>query len=157
MKLSDILVEANVIAALTAPDKLGVLRELAEHLTAHNALGALSTGDVQAALLEREHLGSTGVGQGVAIPHARLPNLAQLVAVFGRSPGGIEFDAIDQQPVSLFFMLLVPESSAGVHLKALSRIARLLKNDDFRRRLNTLADRPSLYHALTEEDALVGP
>jgi nitrogen PTS system EIIA component len=156
LKLSDILVEAHVTAELTATDKAGALREIAGHLVAHNPDLGLDQAQVLAALMERERLGSTGVGQGVAIPHARIPNLPQLYSVFARSKPGIAFDAIDQQPVTLFFLLLVPESAAGVHLKALSRIARLLKNDDFRRQLLELGDAKAIYRTLLDEDAKVG-
>ena len=156
MRLSDILVEANVIADLKAIDKQGVLRELSEHLVRSSPQLELDNTAVLAALAERERLGSTGVGQGVAIPHARIPNLPQLVSVFARSHTGIAFDAIDQQTVNLFFLLLVPETAAGVHLKALSRIARLLKNDEFRHQLIGFSNRTELYRALLEEDAKVG-
>lgn len=156
MKLSDILVEAHVIAELEATDKPGVLQEIAGHLVRQRPELGLDLTQVLAALIDRERTGSTGVGQGVAIPHARIPNLPQLYSVFARSKAGLAFDAIDQQPVSLFFLLLVPESAAGVHLKALSRIARLLKNDDFRRQLLDLPDAKALYRALVDEDAKVG-
>jgi nitrogen PTS system EIIA component len=156
VKLSDILVEAHVIAELEATDKPGVLQEIAGHLVRQRPELGLDLTQVLAALIDRERTGSTGVGQGVAIPHARIPNLPQLYSVFARSKAGLAFDAIDQQPVSLFFLLLVPESAAGVHLKALSRIARLLKNDDFRRQLLDLPDAKALYRALVDEDAKVG-
>jgi nitrogen PTS system EIIA component len=156
VKLSDILVEANVIADLKAVDKQAVLQEITEHLVKSSPQLELDSTVVLTALLERERQGSTGVGQGVAIPHARIPHLPQLVSVFARSRAGVGFDAIDQQMVNIFFLLLVPETAAGVHLKALSRIARLLKNDAFRRQLVELADRTALYAALLEEDAKVG-
>ena len=98
-------------------------------------------------------MGSTGVGEGVAIPHTKLPGLTSLVAAFGRSKKGIAFDAIDNQPVRLVFVLLVPEDSAGAHLKALARISRLLKDNDFRRSLLDGTDRESLYEAFVARDA----
>jgi PTS system nitrogen regulatory IIA component len=93
------------------------------------------------------------VGESVAIPHAKIPGLSSLVAAFGRSKKGVPFDAIDGQPVRLVFVLLVPENSAGTHLKALARIARLLKSAGFRDRLLNLPDGPAIYNAFLEEDA----
>ena len=86
-------------------------------------------------LLDRERLGSTGVGEGVAIPHGKMGDLGELIAFFGRSTRGVAFEAVDDQPVSLFFLLFAPENSAGVHLKALAKISRLLKRPSVREEL----------------------
>ncbi len=152
MKISDILQEPLVIPELQAQSKEDLLAEIAAHLTAVADTG-LSPTSVQAALLGRERLGSTGVGESVAIPHAKIPGLRMLTACFGRSSEGVPFESVDQQPVRLVFVLLVPENSAGVHLKALARIARLLKNPSFRDRLLSLPDAHALYEAFLEEDA----
>jgi PTS system nitrogen regulatory IIA component len=152
VKLSDILTEPQVKAELAARDKNAVLRELALHVSSHAGL-TLDAEAVYAALCERERLGSTGVGEGVAIPHAKLPGIQQLVACFARSRQGVDFDAIDSQPVTLFVVLLVPENSAGAHLKALARVSRLLKLPAFRRHLLELPDGPAIYRAFLEEDA----
>ncbi len=153
MRLTDILTEARVIADLHGQDKAGVLRELAEVLCQHTPGLPLSAEQVHHALSDRERLGSTGVGEGVAIPHAKLDGTVQLVACFGRSRAGVAFDAIDGQPVHLFFVLLVPENSAGTHLKALARVSRLLKNAAFRQSLLTLPDNAALFNAFVTADS----
>ena len=153
MKIGDILAEQLVVPDLRSRDKEGVLRELVSHVCSHTSAIPVPDDQVLHALLDRERLGSTGVGEGVAIPHAKIGGLKQLVACFGRIRDGVAFDAIDQQPVSLVFVLLVPENSAGAHLKALARISRLLKNDGFRARLLELAGQHALYEAFMEEDA----
>jgi len=153
VKISDILQEPMVIAELAALDKEALLDEMAQHLC-RNVDGLQGSKEsVRAALLGRERLGSTGVGEGVAIPHAKIPGLRALTAGFARSHPGVPFDAVDQQPVRLVFVLLVPENSAGAHLKALARIARLLKNPAFRDRLMSLSDAHAIYEAFLEEDA----
>ena len=153
MRISDILQEPLIVPTLHALDKPGVLREMAGHLTAHVAGVAVSADDIAHALVTREQLGSTGVGEGVAIPHAKIPGIANLIACFGRAPQGVPFDAIDYQPVRLIFVLLVPENSAGAHLKALARISRLLKNSEFRERLLTISESAPIFSAFVEEDA----
>lgn len=153
MKIGEILTQEMVIPALTARDKEGVIREMALHLCQDNKALNLPQDSVVKALLERERLGSTGVGEGVAIPHAKIPGLASLVAAFGRAAHGVPFDAIDQQPVKLVCVLLVPENSAGAHLKALARISRLLKHGGFRSQLLELPTREAIFRAFVEEDA----
>ncbi len=153
MKIADILQPVMVVPELTAGDKDSLVKELSQHLCRNedSLKGSLDT--VYKALIARERLGSTGVGESVAIPHAKIPGLAQLTAAFGRSRNGVPFDAIDSQPVRLVFVLLVPENSAGAHLKALARIARLLKSPSFRDRLLSLPDANAIYDAFLEEDA----
>ena len=153
MKIGEILFENQIVAELEARDKAGVLRELAAHMCAHADAVPTGADEVAHALLDRERLGSTGVGEGVAIPHAKIPGLNELVACFGRAARGVPFDAIDERPVNLIFVLLVPENSAGAHLKALARISRLLKNASFRTTLLGLPDRRSIYDAFLHEDA----
>lgn len=153
LRISEFLTEEMILPDLKATDKEGVLREMAHHLctVAPNMRDAEDR--VVRALLDRERLGSTGVGEGVAIPHAKVPGLPRLTAAFGRSLRGIPFEAIDQQPVTLVVALLVPENSAGVHLKALARISRLLKNPAFREALQRAGGQAPLYRAFLEEDA----
>jgi len=141
-----------IVAELHANDKEGILREMALHLSGASADVHAHADEVLGALLTRERLGSTGVGEGVAIPHAKIPGLRSLVACFGRTLQGVPFDAIDYQPVRLIFVLLAPENSAGAHLKALARISRLLKNAEFRTRLMELPDQGTLYQAFVDED-----
>jgi PTS system nitrogen regulatory IIA component len=103
-------------------------------------------------LLEREKLGSTGIGEGVAIPHGKVAGLPVLLASFGRSKAGVDFRAIDGRPTSLFFALFAPENSAGAHLKALARISRIFKNPAFRETILKAADAAEIYRLIEAED-----
>lgn len=152
MKICDILKEPLIVPELHAHDKEGVLQEMAQHLEAHAGAPQVKAEAIRQALVSREQLGSTGVGEGVAIPHAKIPGIVNLVACFGRAPQGVAFDAIDTRPVHLIFVLLVPENSAGAHLKALARISRLLKSAEFRARLLQTRGSHPLYTAFLEED-----
>ncbi|MDH3801907.1 MAG: PTS sugar transporter subunit IIA, partial [Deltaproteobacteria bacterium] len=103
-------------------------------------------------LLERERLGSTGIGDGIAIPHGKVQDLDELVLSFGRSSQGIEFDSMDGRPTHLFFLLIAPENSAGIHLRALAKISRLLKSSHFRQRLLEAGTEEELFQVIQEED-----
>ena len=154
MKIAEILTQEMVIPDLAATDKVEALRELSTHMCATASGAGLSADGVFKALNERERLGSTGVGEGIAIPHAKIPKLTNLVAAFARSRAGVPFDSkIDNVPARLIFVLLVPEDSAGAHLKALARISRLLKSSFFRDRLLAAPDVTAVYQAILEEDA----
>ncbi|HZZ84161.1 MAG TPA: PTS sugar transporter subunit IIA [Anaeromyxobacteraceae bacterium] len=141
---SDAVVE---IAGQSGPD---VLAELCRPLAAAYKLEAPKLVDT---LLEREKLGSTGIGDGVAIPHGKVPGLPGLLASFGRSRPGVDFRAIDGKPTHLFFTLFAPENSAGAHLKALARISRLFKNPGFRAAILEAADAAEVYRLIETEDA----
>jgi nitrogen PTS system EIIA component len=104
------------------------------------------------ALEDRERLNSTALGDGIAIPHGKLPGIRQVVAAFGRSPAGVDFNSLDGKPTHLFFLLVAPEDSAGAHLKALARISRLLKDESFRTRLISARNGADLYQTIREED-----
>jgi nitrogen PTS system EIIA component len=104
-------------------------------------------------LVERESLASTAIGEGVAIPHGKLPVVGEIVACLGRARAGVDFDSMDGLPTYLFFVLVAPESSTGAHLKALARISRVFKDADFRRRLLAAPDRESMYQVVSDEDA----
>ena len=147
MKLEDILQPSLVLDSLAAESKAALLAEMAEHVCLRLPEIQTPSSIIQDYLQQRENLGSTGIGQGIAIPHTKVPGLSHLVACFGRSRQGIDYNAIDGQPVQLVFMLLIPENSAGMHLKALARISRVLKNDEFRETLLGLADAPAIYDA----------
>lgn len=149
MKLKDILKKSAVCGELKSTDKKDVLEELA-NLTSV-AYPNLSSEQVLQILLEREKLGSTGVGNGVAIPHGKTPGLNTIVAVFGRSKKGIEFESHDHKPAFLFFVLLAPENVVGIHLQALARLSRLLKGEDIRNKLLEVEDE-TLYDILIAED-----
>ncbi len=150
MKLLDFLSKERIVPNMAARDKEGVLAELAEVLVAtHRIKGAREAVQV---LLEREKLGSTGIGEGIAIPHGKLPDLEEVLAVFGRSAEGVDFDSMDGAPVNLFFLLMAPENSASMHLKALARISRLLKDKDFREELLQATTQDALYDSIARED-----
>jgi nitrogen PTS system EIIA component len=104
-------------------------------------------------LREREKLGSTGIGEGVAIPHGKHAGLTQLLAAFGVSREGVDFEAIDGKPTHLFFALVAPENSAGVHLKALARISRLFKNPRFRAAILEAGSAADIHALIVQEDA----
>jgi len=150
MKIAEFLREDLILPELQATDKAGVLRELCEPLARAHGLDAGKLTDV---LLEREKLGSTGVGEGVAIPHGKLPGLPGLLAAFGRSKKGVDFAAIDGKPTYLFFVLFAPENSAGIHLKALARISRLFKSPPFRESIQRAAGAADVYRLVSTEDA----
>ena len=150
MKITDILPEALVIPALTGKTKEEVLRELAGAMAAQYP-------DIEASRLvevlwERERLGSTAIGDAIAIPHGKLPGLRTVLAAFGRHPQGVDFQSLDGKPTKLLFLLVAPEDSVGQHLKALARVSRLLKDPEFRNRLMSAPDRAELYRCIHEED-----
>lgn len=149
MKLRTILKKVAVSGDLKATDKKGVLEELAQ-LSA-KVYPELSADKVLEVLLEREKLGSTGVGNGVAIPHGKIAGLNSIVAIFGRSKKGIEFQSHDHKPAMLFFVLLAPENVVGNHLQALARLSRLLKGESVRNRLFEVKDE-NLFDILISED-----
>jgi nitrogen PTS system EIIA component len=150
MKLIDFLSKDRIAPDLAATSKEEVLGELASLLVSAGAVEEVEA--VVRVLLEREKLGSTGIGEGIAIPHGKLKELRDVVAAFGRSSRGIDFDSMDGAPVHLFFLLLAPENSASAHLKALARISRLLKEKAFRESLIRASSRDSLYDLMIEED-----
>jgi PTS system nitrogen regulatory IIA component len=148
MKIADLLAPGAVIdLAGTSPAE--VLAELAAPVARAHGLDA---GALAAALAERERLGSTGVGEGVAIPHARVRGLPALAAAFGRKRGGLEFKALDGKPATLFLALFAPESSAGTHLHALAKASRIFRSATFRERALAAADAAALRAVLVEED-----
>ena len=133
MNLGDVLREACVLVDLKGGAKEQVLKELVQALKAEGLVED-EEGAVRV-ILEREALGSTGIGDGVAIPHGKLKGLSSMLCAFGRSVQGVPFDAVDRQPVHIFFLLLAPEETTGLHLKMLSRISRILRDAPFRRKL----------------------
>lgn len=151
MKIMDILVKEGVVLDLRSRDKRGVLGEMADALArSESGLEAQRLLDV---LLERESLQSTGIGEGVAIPHGKLPGLGRLLATFARSREGVDFESIDGQPTQLFFLLVVPEHSGGQHLKALARISRFFRDAAFRKTLLEAQSTEDVFRAIEEEDA----
>lgn len=150
MKIIDILAEEDIVSRLAGRAKDDVIEELAGVVAQHHA--EIDRGRLVQALEDRERLNSTALGEGVAIPHGKLPGLKRVVAAFGRSATGVDFNSLDGKPTHLFFLLVAPEDSAGAHLKALARISRLLKDESFRRRLLEAPDVEALYRTIREED-----
>ena len=150
MKILDILAENAIIPELKGKTKKQVLEELIEALLAQKP--QLDRDRLMSVLLERERLGSTGIGDGIAIPHGKLKDLDQLVLSFGRSSQGVDFESMDGKPVHLFFLLVAPENCAGIHLRALAKIARLLKNGSVRKRLGSVENKDDIYNAIQQED-----
>jgi PTS system nitrogen regulatory IIA component len=151
MKLFDPVSPAVVVPDLRGETKDDVLRELSVAAAAVGPSGSVEA--LTRILQERERLGSTGIGEGAAIPHGKVAGLDRLVAVFGRSRAGIQFQSLDGKPTHLFFLILAPENSAGLHLKALARISRLLKDARFRASLSEAPDSAALLELLSEADA----
>jgi PTS system nitrogen regulatory IIA component len=132
MKILEALHRDAILTDLTSRDKQGLIEELAAPVA--RVIG-VSCADLVDVLMDRERLGSTGIGMGIGIPHGKLKDLDTLVMGFGLSRKGVDYDSLDGRPTHLFFMLITPESSTGLHLKALARIARLLKNETFKEML----------------------
>ena len=151
MKIEDILAQELVLPDLAARSKTDILVELANAVSAVHP--ELERERLVQALEDRERLNSTALGDGVAIPHGKLPGIKRVFAAFARSRQGVDFHSLDGGPTNLFFLLVAPEDSAGAHLKALARISRLLKDASFRKRLLDAPDAATLYDIIREEDA----
>jgi PTS system nitrogen regulatory IIA component len=150
MKLLDYLEEDWVISDLKGTDKPSVLRELSSVLV--KPCQVASVEELLQVLLEREKLGSTGIGEGIAIPHGRLKKLKRFFISFGRSSKGVDFDSNDRNPSRLFFLVMAPENSAVDNLKLLSRIVTLLKDTSFKKRLMEASSQKELFRIISEED-----
>jgi PTS system nitrogen regulatory IIA component len=151
MKITDILVREGSILDLASTAKDDLLAEMASRLAAVEP--SLGADRLLGVLRERESLQSTGIGEGVAIPHGKIGGLDRLVATFARSTAGVDFDSIDGQPTHLFFLLVVPEQSGGQHLKALARISRFFRDASFREKLLGADELDQIFRAIEEEDA----
>lgn len=150
MKITDFLTVQTVIPTLASRDKNAALEEMAEWLVSHHR--HLNKQKVLTVLLEREKISTTAIGEGVAIPHGKLPGVERVLGVFARSPQGVDFASLDGGPTHLFFVLIAPENAAADHLKALARISRLLKDEAFRRRLMEGQTSQELFKIIAEED-----
>ena len=151
MKISDILKKEHVIKELNSCDKKNVLDELSGFLEDEGEI--TSKENLLAALIEREKLGSTGIGENVAIPHAKTSEIDEIITVFGRSKNGVEFESLDQKPVNYIFLVIAPENSTGQHLKALARISRLFKNASLRESVLRTNEADQIYSILVDEDS----
>ncbi|MCG8472658.1 MAG: PTS sugar transporter subunit IIA [Desulfobacterales bacterium] len=149
MKILDVLQLDTIIPELTSRDKKGILEELATPVA--SATG-LRQPDLVRVLLEREQLGSTGIGEGIGIPHGKMADLDRMVVGFGISRQGVDFDSLDGRPAHIFFVLVTPEQSTGQHLKLLARLSKMLKNDLFRKKLLTATTRDEIHAIIRHED-----
>ncbi len=149
MKILDVIPKESILDDLKSQNKKGLLEELVVPLAASTGLNA---DDLVRVLMERERLGSTGIGGGIGIPHGKIKDLESLVLGFGLSRKGIDFESIDGEPTHIFFVLITPEDSTGLHLKLLARISRILKNDHFKERLLNAANRDEIFEIIKQED-----
>ena len=149
MKILDVMSKEAIIDDLKSQNKKGILEELVVPLAGKTGLNA---DELVRVLMERERLGSTGIGGGIGIPHGKIKDLESLVLGFGLSRKGIDFESIDGEPTHIFFVLITPEDSTGLHLKLLARISRILKNDHFKERLMNAADQDEIFDIIKQED-----
>jgi len=150
LKISELIGDDLIIGELKGGAKLEVLQEFASLL--YDAGKVDDKEGLTRVLAARESLGSTGIGDGVAIPHGKLKGLKGLVLAFGRSRAGIDFDSLDGEPAHLFFLLLAPDDAPGEHLKALARISRMMKNSDLRESLLKAASVKEIRRALSRDE-----
>lgn len=149
MKISQFLHKDSIIADLKAKDKKGVIDELALTISKTTKTSAETIAEI---LLEREQLGSTGIGGGIAIPHGKLNLTESIMIGFGLSKKGIEYESLDNRPVHIFFVLLTSENSTGGHLKVLAQISKLLKTDSFKKGLLSAQSVDDIYEIIMEKD-----
>ncbi len=149
MRILEALNKNAIIDDLKAKDKKGILEELVYPLVETTGIDQETLVKV---LIERERLGSTGIGGGVGIPHGKLDSLQSIALGLGVSRSGVDFESMDGKPTHIFFLLLTPENSTGLHLKLLARISRLLKKGPFKEKLLQALDRDEIFRALKEED-----
>jgi mannitol/fructose-specific phosphotransferase system IIA component (Ntr-type) len=161
LRLSELLTPDRIRVPLRAQSKEGVLRELVDLLVGGNGAngggsGATPASDILHAILERERQFPTGIGYGVAVPHGKTPALPNLVAVAGTTRAPVPYETVDGEPVRLFFLLAGPESQAGTHVKALSRISRIVRREPIRARLLAANDSDEFYRILLEAETAGG-
>ncbi len=149
MKILDVLPKEAIVVDLKAIDKKGVLEELVVPIA---KIAGIDREELVKVLMERERLGSTGIGQGIGIPHGKIRGLESLILGFGRSQKGVDFDSMDGMPAHIFFLLITSENSTGLHLKLLARISRILKNDPFKEKLLHATSRDEIYSIIKEEE-----
>ncbi len=150
MKIMDIFRKEYIIEELKAKTKRDVLAELSGVI--RHGDGTINHELMVNTLLDREKLGSTGIGDGIAIPHGKLADLDELIVSFGRSRAGVEFDSMDGKPANLFFLLLAPENTTGLHLKALAKISKMLKDSTFRKKLIEAKTKEELCVIIADKD-----
>jgi len=152
MKIMDFLSKKAILTDIKSSKKEDVIKELVDLLINSGEIEKRNRNKLVDALMSRESLGSTAIGQGVAIPHAKSDCVEKLVATFGLSRKGVDFDSLDGEPAYIFFLLVAPQDSAGPHLKALARISRLLKDKYFRDSLRACTDDKAVIKIIVQED-----
>jgi len=152
MKIIDFLSKKAILTDIKSTKKEDVIKELVEALISAGDIEKRYRNKLIEALMARESLGSTAIGQGIAIPHAKLDCVDKLIAAFGLSKKGVDFDSLDGEPAYIFFLLVAPQDSAGPHLKALARISRLLKDKYFRDSLCACTDDKSIIKIIAQEN-----
>jgi PTS system nitrogen regulatory IIA component len=152
MKVMEFLPKKAISSDLKGANKQEIISELLDLLISASEVEKKHKNKLMEILLAREALGSTAIGQGIGIPHGKSEHLSKLIAAFGLSRSGVNFDSLDGEPVYLFFLLLAPQDSAGPHLKALARISRLLKDKYFRDRLKAARDEATILKIISQED-----
>jgi PTS system nitrogen regulatory IIA component len=150
MKIGELMHKSLIIPNLSSKGKKDVLREMVECIAQKEA--HISGSELLRILMEREELGSTGIGDGIAIPHGKVKKIDRLIVACGRSIDGVDFQSMDGKPTHIIFLLIAPENSAGVHLKALARISRLLKDGDFRKSLMEANTSGEIFEVIVHED-----
>ncbi len=145
MKILAVLQKEAIIADLVSEDKQGILEELSEPVA---RIAGIDPEDCVRVLLEREGLGSTGIGEGVGIPHGKMKSLGRLVLGFGISKAGVDFESVDGRPTHIFFLLIAPENSTGLHLKLLAQISRILKDELFREKLLNASGQDDIFNII---------
>jgi len=149
MKILDVLQKEAIISNLKSQDKKEILEELVAPIA---RITGVNHKDLVRVLMDREQLGSTGIGGGIGIPHGKLKQLESLALGFGLSRKGVDFESMDNQPTHIFFLLVTPENSTGLHLKMLARISKILKHDPFKEKLLNAANSDAIFSIIKEED-----
>jgi len=150
LKITEILQEQCIVADIKGQTKREVISELVEALAKARLIEDVVT--AVNVVMDREKLGSTGIGNGVAVPHGKLKNINNIMCAFGRSQNGVDFDAVDRAPVYIFFLVLAPEDSASLHLKVLSRITKILRDQSLRKKIIKFTNVSDIYTSILEED-----
>lgn len=149
MRICDVLGKETILADLKARNKKGLLEELVAPVS---EIADVNQQDLVKVLMEREQLGSTGIGGGIGIPHGKMKEIDSLVLGFGLSREGVDFESLDGRPTHIFFLLITPENSTGLHLKLLARISRILKNEPFKDRLLNATSGDEIMEIIKGED-----
>lgn len=149
MKICEVLQPETILADMKALDKKDVLEELVDSVA---SVADIDRKELVRVLMDRERLGSTGIGGGIAIPHGKLKNLQSLILGLGLSRRGVNFDSIDNRPAHIFFLLITPEDSTSLHLKILARISKMLKDDVFKEKLMNANNTNEIFNILKDED-----